>query len=469
VRAISLAWRLRLLAGLVALLVAGAVSLTTYRTFRAAYLDQVDRMLALVAAGLLRAAEGAGGVTEEATALAASPWRGPASELRVWLDGADRDLVSTLAPGRVARAAAALSQNPPPAGEPRFLDVADKGRRFRAVWLRREIPAGVANALVLQPVNYEQRRLLGLVAVLAASAAAAVLLAAALAGPLVRLTLDPLRRLGARLSLLAPERAAAAAAVAGEWPAELRPLVREVDELVARFAAGIERQRSLVGEAAHQLRTPLAMARSSLELALSREAGASGLGTAGAEVLADLARIERLVEQLVTLALVEGAPLAFDPEGLRLDVLLEEVAASYEKRAAERGVRIHTERLPAVGIDGDRAALRLLFGGLVENALQYGPAGRPVRLGLELGPEGHCTVTVQDDGGRIPAHGLDRLFERFYRAEETRELHSAGAGLGLAIAREAARRHGGEVWATSTPGTRTTFHVRLPVRARNQP
>jgi two-component system OmpR family sensor kinase len=325
---------------------------------------------------------------------------------------------------------------------------------------------GIVNVLVLHPANWEQRRLRELLTVLLGTGGAATLLAGLAAGPLARLTLGPLRSLGARVAALRPHSRLAPPPL--PLPAELLPLEQRVDELVERFAEALARQRAVVSDASHQLRTPLAVARSTLELTLAQE---SPCGCRGQilEALSDLGRMQRLVEQLVLLGRVESGAEAGSAVDLRLDAVLVELVASLEVRARERDIRLTCETPAAATVAGDEAMLRFLFAGLVENALQYGPAGGTVRVGLELGPGGQCTVTVQDDGGGIPPRALDRLFERFYRAEGSEALHPTGAGLGLTIAREIARRHGGDVWATCVPQTRTTFHVRLPLACAEEP
>ncbi|HXV78179.1 MAG TPA: HAMP domain-containing sensor histidine kinase [Candidatus Polarisedimenticolaceae bacterium] len=460
----SLAGRLRLLVALGTAVVLVVVVVTAYRTFRAAYVGQLDRILQVMATGVASVAARAAtatGLDGEVQAIVASPWRGPGNEVRVWLDGESRDLVAGVASARRELIGSDPSTFPPPAiGEARYFDLDHKQRSFRAVWLRRQADRGVINVLILHPANYEQRRLRSLATTLAATSGLVLLLAIGLATPLARLAFRPLRPLVERLGAITPTAPRALLDGAPGAPVELTPLVRAIDELVARFSATIERQRALVAEASHQLRTPLAIARSTLEVS----EGDAPSGQVSRELLEELTRMEHLVEQLVLLARVETGPLSDPVEQLRLDAVLEELAASYRAKADTHGIRIDCRQLAPCEIDGDEVLLRALFGALLDNAMQYGPAGGTVRVTLEQGPAGQCTATVQDDGGGIPAVALACLFDRFYRDDSTRAQNPAGAGLGLSIAREIARRHGGEVWATSVPGRRTSFHVRLPMR-----
>jgi signal transduction histidine kinase len=463
-RPLSLVWRIRLVSLFAAMLVVAPLAAIAYQRFRSAHIGQLDRILEAMAHGIaavVAAEPRAEGLEGEIAAIAVGPWRGPRNEFRVWLDGAAADIASSTADRESEWSLA--GQSAPPLGEPRFFDLAHKQKRMRAAWLRRESAGGIVNVLVLHPANWEQRRLDELLAVLLGTGATATLLAGLAAGPLSRLTLGPLRLLGDRISAFRPD--ARESPPPPPLPAELLPLARRIEELAGRFTAALDRQRSIVSDASHQLRTPLALARSTLELALARPSPCACREPVQ-EALADLGRMQRLVEQLVLLGRVQSGAETGPAVELRLDSTLEELVASLEPRAHERGIRLVSETPVAAVVAGDETLLRFLFAGLLENALQYGPARGTVHVRLEHGPAGHCTVTVQDDGGRIPPPALDRLFERFYRAEGSDALHPTGAGLGLTIAREIARRHGGDVWATSSPGTRTTFHVKLPVADR---
>jgi signal transduction histidine kinase len=460
---LSLAWRIRLLVAVGPVLAVTVVSIAAYASLRAVYLGQLDRILETMARGIAAVASaGVGPETLHARIeeITASPWRGPRSEFRLWLEGASADLASSSPTTRGSGEWDLAGRVAPPLGEPRFFDVAYKQKRLRAAWLRREIRGEVANVLILHSANYEQRRLRELLAVLAAAGGGTALLAMLLAGPVVRRTLEPLRTLARRTAAIVPGVSPAVGPSDAGLPPELRPLAAEIEALAGRFSAAVARERALVPEAAHQLRTPLAIVRSTLDLASAAPEDAAGCREAVREAVQDVRRMQRLVEQLVLLAGVESS--AQPAVRMRLDALLEELAERHRGPAEERGIRLACERLAAAEVEGDEGQLRLLFGALIENAIHHGPAGGTVRIGLEIGPAGHCTVTVQDDGGSVSPADLDRLFERFFRAGATRGRHPAGAGLGLTIAREIGRRHGGDVWVTSTPGTRTTSHVRLP-------
>ena len=462
----SLALRVRVLVTLVVAVVVVVVAATAYRRFQAAYLGHLDRMLEIMANGVavgLDPERGGASLVDDARTITQSPWRGPQTHFRLWIDGAAADLAASA--GREEPKARFLwdleGVEPPPAGGIRFHDVADKSKRHRAIWLRRDTAHGVGNVLIVHPSGFEHRRLRELLFVLIATGALTVLLGATLGTRIVLLGLAPLTRTSERIARLG-ETDSVDELTRHPVPQELRPIVDEVRNLVVRLRAALEQQRRFVADASHQLRTPISLARSTLEVARAAEHEPDACRRATAEVLDDLGRMQWMVDELLMLAGLGRDRAAREPVELRVDTLLEELALLYERRATERGVRIVREALAECVVRGDEIMLRQIFTVLLDNALHYGPAGGTVRVRLAHGPHTQCVAEIEDEGGAISRDDLERIFDRFHRGDGSRDRNPAGAGLGLCIAREAARRHGGDVWASSIPGSRTTFHVRLP-------
>ena len=461
----SLALRVRVLVTLVVTLVVLVVASTAYRRFQTAYLGHLDRMLEIMANGVATTLDSE---REDAALLAdvrtitQSPWRGPETHFRLWIDGAEGDLAASAErDGAEARLLWDLEGFvPPPMGDVGFHDVAEKKKRQRAIWLRRETPRGTGNVLIVHPSGFEHRRLRELLLVLIGTGALTVLLGATLGTRIVLLGLAPLTRTSERIARIG-ETDSVDDLIRHPVPQELRPIVDEVAELVVRLRAALEQQRRFVADASHQLRTPISLARSTLEVARTSKHENGACRLALTEVLEDLGRMQWIVDELLLLAGLDPGHPAREPVDLRLDTLLEELALLYERRASERGVRIVHEGLAECIVRGDEVLLRQIFTVLFDNALHYGPAGGTIRVRLAHGPDAQCLAQIEDEGGSLRPDELERVFDRFYRGDASRERNPAGAGLGLCIAREAARRHGGDVWASSIPGSRTTFHVRL--------
>jgi signal transduction histidine kinase len=143
-----------------------------------------------------------------------------------------------------------------------------------------------------------------------------------------------------------------------------------------------------------------------------------------------------------------------------LGPLLEELVEFFRPLAEERGIAVEAGAFAEVAVDGDGSWLRQLFSNLVDNAVKYCEPGDHVRVELRRDGEEAC-ASVADDGPGIPAGELPEIFERFERGAG--QQGRPGFGLGLPLAREIARAHGGRIEASSKPGQGATFTVRLPV------
>ena len=229
-------------------------------------------------------------------------------------------------------------------------------------------------------------------------------------------------------------------------PDEVAPLVGAVNALLQRLAASLEAQRAFVADAAHELRSPLTALKLQLQL-LKRAPDDAERGAAVEALNAGIDRAARLVEQLLTLARAEpGAPLAAATQ-LDLGELVRAAVVDTLPFAHARGSTIELFVDAPVAVQGDAAALTALVRNLVDNALRYAPRGARVELRV-LEEGGAVLLRVDDSGpGIVPAE-RGRVFDRFYRHAGADE---SGAGLGLAIVRSVAERHGATVTLGDAP------------------
>src|SRR3954464_11759661 len=236
---------------------------------------------------------------------------------------------------------------------------------------------------------------------------------------------------------------------------ELRRLGTTLNEMLNRLEEALERERSFVADAGHELRTPLALLRAELDYAPQHAADEEELREALAEASAET---DRLVQLAAGLLLIAGSdrrriPLKVEPIDARQ--LLEGVRNRFEWRASDAGRALDVEAAGGLTFSGDRLRLEQALGNLVENALRHG-AGRIRVEARERG--GRVELRVSDEGDGFPDSFVERAFDRFSRADPAHG--GGGAGLGLAIVDAIARAHGG---SASVRG-RTAVTLALPVK-----
>ncbi len=272
---------------------------------------------------------------------------------------------------------------------------------------------------------------------------------AALAWVLVGLVLRPvaqLRRGAAEIS----ETVAGGRLPVPAAQDELHRLATTLNDMLDRLEASTTRQRAFVADAAHELRSPLASARTQLEVVLAHPVGADWPETA-VDVLTDVERLARLVDDLLLLARTDAGPPA-----VRTHVDLTQVAAQVVGRH-EGAVVLRTDGAHVVS--GDATALARVVANLVDNAVRH--ARGQVVVGVRE-VAGEVELTVDDDGPGIAEADRARVFERFTRLDEARGRDAGGSGLGLAIARDVVVAHGGSIRLDTAPAGGLRAVVALP-------
>ncbi len=241
---------------------------------------------------------------------------------------------------------------------------------------------------------------------------------------------------------------------------ELGRLTATLNAMLDRIEQAFQRQQQFTADAAHELRTPLALLQSQIELALSQPRLPERDSTAFAALLSDVERLTRLVSALLLLTQDDRRGLELEREPVDLALLLELVAEQYSVIAEETHVRLHLDTARAT-LEADEDRLLQVIINLLDNALHHAPPGSTVTL--------HCreeadTVifSVSDEGPGIAPEQQAAVFERFVRLDSGRARHIGGIGLGLSLVRSIVAAHGGTVWVDSTPGAGATFSVRLP-------
>ncbi len=242
---------------------------------------------------------------------------------------------------------------------------------------------------------------------------------------------------------------------------EVGELAREFDAMAGRLEALVAAHRRLVRDVSHELRSPLARLAVALELA--RKKGGAPVAEALERIEREAARLEELIAQLLTLSRLEATEAPPSREPVAMDQLLRQVAEDAAFEAASRGVQVAVEGAPEV-VMGDAELLRRAVDNVVRNAIAFTPSGTRVDVRLTA-EDGEVVVRVRDAGEGVPEPMLGAIFEPFLRVESARERRGGGAGLGLAIAAQAVRLHGGSIAAANYPGGGLEVTLRLPARA----
>jgi signal transduction histidine kinase len=234
--------------------------------------------------------------------------------------------------------------------------------------------------------------------------------------------------------------------------------------LAGKSAEPVERtlahMRRFMADAAHELRTPVAVLRGRAEVALQRERDPAGYGEALAAVGAEAERIGRIVDDLLMLARADAGERPVVRERVYLDDVALDAVDSARALAEHRGVEINVREFEEAGLDADPVLLRQLVLILLDNAVKFTPPGGRVTLDVRA-EGGRGVLAVEDTGVGISTDDLPRVFDRFYRGASGR-AQADGAGLGLSIARWIADAHSARIDVTSMPGAGTRVTVRFP-------
>lgn len=244
-------------------------------------------------------------------------------------------------------------------------------------------------------------------------------------------------------------------------PRDIAQLVDEFNAVLDRLEQSVERMRRFTADASHELRTPISILRTGLEVTLKRDRSVGEYRELLAENLVEIERVQRVVEGLLT--------LARDPKGqespppsrpLDLSKVTREALEAVTVLARERRIRLLGDLAPEVTVPGDPDRLRLMVVNLLDNAIKHTPAGKSVKLRVEALDGGVARLLVADQGRGIAPEDRPWVFERFYRGA-TAAGPKAG-GIGLSVVRWVVESHRGSIRIVDEPGWGAVFEVTLP-------
>ncbi len=224
-------------------------------------------------------------------------------------------------------------------------------------------------------------------------------------------------------------------------------------------------RQEFVANVSHELRTPLSMIKGCVETLLD---GAKDEPVAQEKFLRIIERhadrLTFLIEDLLILSQLESGRVEFNFKQMELAPAVKRVIDDLALKAGARNVALDNQIPAGVQVCADANRLLQVFYNLVENAIKYGRMNGKVLVGARPEGEGQVLVWVKDDGPGMPPEAVQRVFERFYRADKSRSREQGGTGLGLAIVKHIVQAHHGKVWAESQINQGATFFFTLPIK-----
>lgn len=297
--------------------------------------------------------------------------------------------------------------------------------------------------------------------------AVGMLLLILITGPLIAWVLhpglEPLRQLAAKAGRVSADQWEFAPPASARETAELAPLTDALEKVLHRLEQSFNQQRTFISDSAHELKTAVAVVKSSLQLVGMRPRTLEEYQAGNDRALADAERIEELVARMLTLARIESSAAPEEPASSDLDACIRRSAAELETYAAVRQVKIVIVGSPSspclVPLSNEDCSL--VITNLLMNALQHSPPQSQVELQASI-QNRWVEFSVTDHGEGIDPAVLPHVFERFYRGDPSRARATGGSGLGLAICKAAIEKADGSLNLSSVPAQGTTALVRLP-------
>ena len=244
-------------------------------------------------------------------------------------------------------------------------------------------------------------------------------------------------------------------------PTEVRDLAATFNRMTEQVQRSQQTLRDFLANISHELKTPLTSIHGFSEAVLDGTIDDPDGIRRSARIISDEStRVLRLVEELLDLSRIESGQVSMRLEEFSVGELLQQVGDVFALRSEESGVELAVDGASPVRVHGDFDRLEQVLNNLMDNAFRHTASGGKVRVTATATPSGFVQVSITDTGKGIPLDELPFLFDRFYRAQGSA---GKGYGLGLAIAREIVRAHGGDIWAASKQGEGTSFQFTLPV------
>lgn len=313
---------------------------------------------------------------------------------------------------------------------------------------------------VVKDITREQKMFVTLVQSLGITSVLAIIVLTGAIAFFIKRSLQPLRQLNQMTSVISAEDLGQAQLYLNNAPSEVKELAQTLTMLLSRLSQSWEQEREFVSNVSHELRTPLTIVHGYLQSVLRRQNNLTQTQQEALETAASEAeRTIRLLQDLLDLARADSGYLYFQMKSYVLNDLIEEVVIMAEKYS-DRIITIESEIYP-IEVKVDYSRLKQVLLNLIDNAVKYSESNTPIVFKLNQ-LQDKAIIQVCDKGYGIPLQHQARIFERFYRVDESRSHATGGCGLGLSIVKTLVEGMGGSVSVQSKLGEGSMFTISLP-------
>ncbi|MFN6518769.1 MAG: sensor histidine kinase [Nostoc sp. CreGUA01] len=314
---------------------------------------------------------------------------------------------------------------------------------------------------VVKDITREQTMFVGLVQSLGIISLLIIIILTVVIAIYIKHSLQPLRQLNQMAAMISAQDLGQAQLYLDNAPSEVKELAQTLTMLLSRLSQSWEQEREFVSNVSHELRTPLTIVHGYLQSVLRRQNNLTQTQQEALETAASEAeRTIRLLQDLLDLARADSGYLHFQMKSYVLNDLVEEIAIMAEKYS-DRQIIIESTIYP-IEVKVDYSRLKQVLLNLIDNAVKYSEAGTPINFKLDRLPD-KIIIQVCDNGYGIPLQHQARIFERFYRVDESRSHATGGSGLGLSIVKTLVEGMGGNVSVQSKLGEGSIFTISLPI------
>ena len=327
-------------------------------------------------------------------------------------------------------------------------------------------PGAALTVVYASPTRALRDRLVSITVSIASAALILVIVTGVLAGWLLRRSLSPLRKLASEAQSISAQQWRFEPPEGAQRVSELRPLAQSLSSMVDRLHRSFDSQRDFITNAAHELKTPVAIQKSTLQLLLHRDLPAVGYKHGVEQALRDTQRLENLLQRLLRLARAEQTATGDASDVLRpaeLSSSCEAALAQMQPYAESCGVLLQLAGDSGAWVKADPEDLVLIWSNLLENAIRHSARDGTVLVKIDTSAGGNAIITVKDHGCGIDPEHQQHIFERFYRGDESRARDTGGVGLGLAMVKTLVECYRGTVCVDSARGEGAAFVVTLPL------